>query len=126
MEVRALAQRSADAAKEIKTLVEEATRSVENGVELVGRVGDELTGVVDQFGKIQTLVESIAQAAHDQATGLGEVNTAVGQMDQVTQQNAAMVEETTAASHSLTNEARQLAQLMERFQTEAGARSMAA
>lgn len=126
MEVRALAQRSADAAKEIKTLVEEASRSVENGVELVGRVGAELTGVVDQFGKIQTLVEGIAQAAHDQATGLGEVNTAMGQMDQVTQQNAAMVEETTAASHSLTNEARQLAQLMERFQTEADARARAA
>ncbi|ATC33983.1 methyl-accepting chemotaxis protein [Caulobacter vibrioides] len=126
MEVRALAQRSADAAKEIKTLVEEASRSVENGVELVGRVGDELTGVVAQFGKIQTLVEGIAQAAHDQATGLGEVNSAVSQMDQVTQQNAAMVEETTAASHSLTSEARQLAQLMERFQTEGGATVLAA
>lgn len=125
-EVRALAQRSADAAREIKALVQEATSSVSNGVALVGRVGVELDGAVEQFGKIQTLVEAIAETARDQSTSLGEINTAVSQMDQVTQQNAAMVEETTAASHSLANEARQLADLTRRFKTEAQAAARAA
>ncbi|PIB90421.1 methyl-accepting chemotaxis protein [Caulobacter sp. FWC2] len=125
-EVRALAQRSADAAKEIKTLVSEASRSVENGVGLVGRVGEELTDVVEQFGKIQDLAEKIAEAARNQATSLGEVNTAVGQMDQATQQNAAMVEQTTAASHSLTQEASQLAQLVARFDLKDCERALAA
>jgi len=114
-EVRALAQRSADAAKEIKTLVTESSDSVQNGVGLVVRVGEELAGVVDHFGRIEDLVSSIAAAARQQATGLAEVNTAVGQMDHVTQQNAAMVEETTAASHSLTREAGELGALVKRF-----------
>jgi len=114
-EVRALAQRSADAAKEIKTLVTESSDSVQNGVGLVVRVGEELAGVVDHFGRIEDLVSTIASAARQQATGLAEVNTAVGQMDHVTQQNAAMVEETTAASHSLTREAGELGALVKRF-----------
>ena len=124
-EVRALAQRSADAAKEIKTLVTDASDSVQSGVGLVVRVGDELGNVVDHFGRIEDLINDIASAARQQATGLAEVNTAVGQMDQVTQQNAAMVEETTAASHTLTREAGELGALLQRFKVgeEAGAAS---
>ncbi len=125
-EVRALAQRSADAAKEIKALVTESSDSVQNGVGLVVRVGEELAGVVDHFGRIEDLVSTIASAAQQQATGLAEVNTAVGQMDHVTQQNAAMVEQTTAASHSLTREAGELGELVKRFtvsQANAAARA---
>ncbi len=114
-EVRALAQRSAQAAKEIKTLVTESSDSVQNGVGLVVRVGEELSGVVDHFGRIEELVSNIASAARQQSTGLAEVNTAVGHMDHVTQQNAAMVEQTTAASHSLTREAGELGNLVKRF-----------
>jgi len=114
-EVRALAQRSADAAKEIKTLVTESSDSVQSGVGLVVRVGEELSGVVDHFGRIEDLVNTIASAARHQAVGLSEINNAVGQMDQVTQQNAAMVEQTTAASHNLTREASELGALIQRF-----------
>jgi methyl-accepting chemotaxis protein len=115
-EVRALAQRSADAAKEIKALIAEASDSVQSGVDLVGRVGSQLGGIIKNFGAIEVLVRDIAKAAQEQAIGLGEVNSAVNQMDHVTQQNAAMVEETTAASHSLSREAAELGQLMARFQ----------
>jgi methyl-accepting chemotaxis protein len=119
-EVRALAQRSADAAKEIKTLVTESSDSVQSGVGLVVRVGEELSGVVDHFGRIEDLVSTIASAARHQAIGLAEINNAVGQMDQVTQQNAAMVEETTAASHSLTREAGELGALIKQFRVSDG------
>jgi len=126
-EVRALAQRSADAAKEIKGLIGEASDSVQVGVDLVEKVGNALGGVVADFSNIESLVQDIAQAAREQATGLAEVNSAVNQMDQVTQQNAAMVEETTAASHNLTREALNLGQLVQRFRTaESGSKSWAA
>jgi len=125
-EVRALAQRSADAAKEIKTLVTESSESVQSGVGLVVRVGEELSSVVDHFGRIEDLVNTIASAAKQQAIGLAEINNTVGQMDQVTQQNAAMVEETTAASHSLTREAGELGALIQRFRVgESGAQAEA-
>ncbi len=116
-EVRALAQRSASAAKEIKGLIAEASDSVQSGVGLVVKVGEALSSVVSDFSRIETLVQDIAQAAKEQSMGLAEVNTAVNQMDQVTQQNAAMVEETTAASHNLRKEALQLGRLVERFKT---------
>ena len=121
-EVRALAQRSASAAKEIKDLISEASDSVQSGVGLVVKVGEALSSVVSDFSRIEALVQDIAQAAKEQSTGLAEVNTAVNQMDQVTQQNAAMVEETTAASHNLRKEALQLGQLVEGF-TTTGAQS---
>jgi len=116
-EVRALAQRSADAAKQIKGLIAEASDSVQSGVGLVVRVGEALSGVVSEFTRIESLVQDIAQAAREQATGLAEVNIAVNQMDQVTQQNAAMVEQTTAASHNLSKEALQLGRLVGGFKT---------
>ena len=118
-EVRALAQRSADAAKEIKVLISESTHQVGQGVTLVGQTGEALTRIVAQVAEINALVAEIAASAQEQAAGLNEVNTAVNQMDQVTQQNAAMVEQSTAASHSLAQEAEELARLVGRFQVGA-------
>jgi methyl-accepting chemotaxis protein len=120
-EVRALAQRSAEAAKEIKTLISTSTQQVGAGVDLVGQTGDALQRIVTQVASIDELVTEIAASAVEQSTGLHEVNNAVNQMDQVVQQNAAMVEEATAASHSLKNEANQLAALVDRFQVGAAA-----
>ena len=115
-EVRALAQRSADAAKEIKVLISSSTTQVNAGVALVGQTGEALLRIMGRVAEIDGLVSEIAASTQEQATGLREVNTAVNTMDQVTQQNAAMVEESTAASQSLTNEAGQLVDLIARFQ----------
>ena len=115
-EVRALAQRSADAAKEIKTLISTSTKQVAVGVKLVGETGQALQRIVSQVSDIASVVTEIASSAQEQATALQEVNSAVNQMDQVTQQNAAMVEETTAASHSLANETASLEALTKRFE----------
>ena len=114
-EVRALAQRSADAAKEIKALISASSQQVAQGVGLVGQTGEALQRIVSQVAEIDGLVSEIAASAQEQATGLHQVNTAVNEMDRVTQQNAAMVEETTAASHSLASEAESLAQSVGRF-----------
>jgi len=114
-EVRALAQRSADAAKEIKGLIFTSTAQVEDGVELVTETGRTLERIVGQVVEINDAVSSIAAAAQQQSAGLNQVNTAINQMDQVTQQNAAMVEETTAASHSLARETNELRALVARF-----------
>jgi methyl-accepting chemotaxis protein len=123
-EVRALAQRSADAAKEIKTLIASSTSQVERGVRLVGETGHALTGIVAKVAEMDTLISEIAQSSQEQATGLNQVNAAVNQMDQVTQQNAAMVEEATAAASNLKSEARELAKLVSSFDTGAGAQTM--
>jgi methyl-accepting chemotaxis protein len=123
-EVRALAQRSADAAKEIKGLISTSSRQVEQGVAFVGETGEALSALGGQVAEINTIVEEIAASAREQATALGEVNTAVNQMDQVTQQNAAMVEETTAASHALAGEAKTLNSLIGTFDVGLSGRSM--
>ena len=115
-EVRALAQRSAEAAKEIKTLISASTGQVKDGVSLVGQTGQALTAIVGRVSEINALMAEINASAQEQATALSQVNTAVNQMDQTTQQNAAMVEESTAASHNLTQEAAELARLVGRFQ----------
>ncbi len=115
-EVRALAQRSADAAKEIKTLIRASGSQVAEGVGLVGQAGRALGRIAAQVADINAVVLEIAASAKEQATGLAEVNTAVNQMDQVTQQNAAMVEQSTAASHGLAREADELGRLVARFQ----------
>ena len=126
-EVRALAQRSAEAAKEIKSLITLSTNHVTTGVELVGQTGKALESIVAKVIDVSGIVSEIAASAREQATGLGEVNVAVNQMDQVTQQNAAMVEEATAASHSLATEADDLARLMSQFKvSEAASRALAA
>ena len=124
-EVRALAQRSADAAKEIKTLISTSTQQVGAGVDLVGQTGEALSRIVEQVASIDALMKEISASTTEQATGLNEVNSAVNQMDQVVQQNAAMVEEATAATHSLKNEAGNLAELVSRFRV-AGAAPRAA
>ena len=114
-EVRALAQRSADAAKEIKELISTSGAQVESGVRLVNETGESLSRIVTQVNQLNTLISDIAASAGEQATALAEVNSAVNQMDQVTQQNAAMVEESTAASHALSSEADELGRLVGQF-----------
>ena len=120
-EVRALAQRSADAAKEIKTLISTSTNQVGSGVRLVGQTGEALQRIVDRVAEIDALVTEISASAQEQALGLAEVNTAVNQMDQVTQQNAAMVEQSTAASQSLAQDAEALQASVAQFQVGAPA-----
>jgi methyl-accepting chemotaxis protein len=114
-EVRALAQRSAAAAKEIKLLISNSTDQVASGVQLVGQTGTALDRILSNITQINMLVAEMAASAKDQASGLNEINSAVDQMDQVTQQNASMVEESTAASFSLASESQQLAELVDRF-----------
>ena len=114
-EVRALAQRSAQAAKEIKGLISTSTAQVDQGVLLVTQTGEALGRIVAQVVEINGIIADIAASAQEQATGLQEVNTAVNEMDQVTQKNAAMVEETTAASHALGGETEELGRLIERY-----------
>jgi methyl-accepting chemotaxis protein len=116
-EVRALAQRSAEAAKEIKALIASSSDQVQRGVRLVGDTGKALEGIAVKVNQIDALIAEIAKSAQEQAIGLSEVNTAVNQMDQVTQQNSAMVEEATAAASGLKSEAGELARLVERFRT---------
>ncbi len=114
-EVRALAQRSADAARDIKTLITTSSQQVGSGVELVGKTGSMLRAVVDQITVIGTAINDIARDAGTQADALGAVNASFGRIDTVTQQNAAMVEESTAAAHNLQREAETMAQLVARF-----------
>ncbi|TLX05558.1 PAS domain-containing methyl-accepting chemotaxis protein [Rhizobium sp. MHM7A] len=114
-EVRELAQRSAKAAKEIKALINTSSELVRNGVGLVGQTGQALEEIVAQVGDIDGNVEAIVRATKEQAIGLKEINQAVNTMDQATQQNAAMVEESTAASHSLAREAETLRVLLAKF-----------
>ena len=119
-EVRALAQRSAEAAKEIKTLISTSADHVTSGVGLVGEAGQALKRIAAQVAEINTVVGEIAASAQEQATGLNQVNAAINNMDQVTQQNAAMVEQTTAASHNLSADADRLAGLVGRFRIGSG------
>ncbi|MBX5158423.1 PAS domain-containing methyl-accepting chemotaxis protein [Rhizobium sp. NZLR1b] len=114
-EVRELAQRSAKAAKEIKALINTSSDLVKNGVGLVGQTGKALEQIVTQVGDINGNVVAIVEASKEQATGLKEINQAVNTLDQATQQNAAMVEESTAASHNLAKEAEMLRVLLARF-----------
>ena len=122
-EVRELAQRSANAAKEIKELIRNSTVEVESGVRLVRETGEALRSIEQLIVTINAHMDAIAVSAEEQAAGLAEVNVAVNQMDQVTQQNAAMVEEANAASATLAHEAVRLRELIGRF-TLAGAAHM--
>lgn len=118
-EVRGLAQRSAEAAKEIKTLISRSSAQVDVGVKLVHETGDALQATIVQMARIDALVAGIAEAGTEQASGLTEVDTAVTQMDKVTQQNAAMMEEATAATHSLHEEVTRLVGLVAYFKLDA-------
>ncbi|MEO0654385.1 MAG: methyl-accepting chemotaxis protein [Pseudomonadota bacterium] len=114
-EVRALAQRSSDAAREINTLISTSGGHVERGVTLVGDAGDALERIVESVSGISDHVAAIATSAQEQSAGLAQVNTAMSQLDQVTQQNAAMFEETTAASQALNAAAQELGSAVSRF-----------
>ncbi|WP_082352594.1 PAS domain-containing methyl-accepting chemotaxis protein [Rhizobium sp. AAP43] len=114
-EVRELAQRSAKAAKEIKTLITASNEHVKSGVNLVGETGRALEDIVRQVTEVDANVAAIVEASKEQSVGLKEINTAVNTIDQGTQQNAAMVEETTAAAFSLAREAQQLFALLGQF-----------
>jgi methyl-accepting chemotaxis protein len=109
-EVRALAQRSAEAAKEIKSLITESSRQVGEGVELVGQTGGALRGIVEKVGGIGEMITAIAASTSEQASALEQVNSAVNQLDQVTQRNAAMVAQSTQATQALRGEASDLSE----------------
>ena len=115
-EVRALAQRAADAAREIQMLITTSGQQVESGVRLVGETGAALKRIGAQVDRLNTVIAEFAASAEEQATGLHEVNAAVNQMDQVTQQNAAMVEQATVASHGMAGDAAELARRVGQFQ----------
>nr|WP_272871187.1 PAS domain-containing methyl-accepting chemotaxis protein [Agrobacterium tumefaciens] len=124
-EVRELAQRSAKAAKEIKTLITSSGSQVQSGVSLVTKAGSALQEIATQVHDINTNVVAIVEAAREQSNALGEINKAVNSVDQGTQQNAAMVEEQTAASHSLAREAAALFELLEHFRFDDSGRTQA-
>ena len=117
-EVRALAQRSAEAAKEIKVLISTSAEQVGQGVRFVGQTGDVLHQIAAQIGDVCRAVEAIAATTQEQAAGLDQVNVAVSQIDQLTQQNAAMVEETTAAVSHLLTEGHALRKIVQHFKVE--------
>ncbi|OWV80574.1 chemotaxis protein [Rhizobium sp. R635] len=125
-EVRELAQRSAQAAKEIKDLIRNSSVEVESGVRLVSETGEALKTIEEYIVTVNQHMDAIATSAKEQSIGLSEVNTAVNQMDQVTQQNAAMVEESNAASATLAGEAGRLRDLINRFQLGDSGASQAA
>lgn len=114
-EVRALAQRSADAAQEIRALISKSGEQVTSGVSLVSQTGSVLVGIVNRVSEINDLVSQIAATAREQANSLDTVNQTVADVDRVTQQNAAMVEESTAAARSLSREAAELTEVVQRF-----------
>jgi methyl-accepting chemotaxis protein/HAMP domain-containing protein len=114
-EVRALAQRSANASKDIKALISESNSQVKTGAALVNQTGQSLTEIVNSIKKVSDIVAEIAAASREQATGLEQVNTAVGQMDEMTQRNGALVEQTSASAQSLAGEAQRLAELVTFF-----------
>jgi methyl-accepting chemotaxis protein len=124
-EVRKLAQRSADAAKEIKALIGDSVAKVEDGGRLVDRAGESLREIVASVKKVSDIVAEIAAASREQAGGIEQVNRAILQMDQVTQQNAALVEQTAAASHAMGDQAGELQRLMGFFKLERGTQDSA-
>ena len=119
-EVRNLAQRSADAAKEIKSLITASVEQVEQGTHLVDRAGSTMQEVVASIGRVSDIMGEISSASHEQSSGVRQVGEAVGQMDQATQQNAALVEESAAAAESLKQQAQQLVQAVSVFKVHHG------
>ena len=114
-EVRSLAQRSATAAKEIKALIGDSVGKVEDGTRLVADAGRTMGDIVDQVSRVSQLITEISDASGEQTTGIDQVSDAVAQMDQVTQQNAALVEEAAAAAESLRVQADALARTVATF-----------
>jgi methyl-accepting chemotaxis protein len=125
-EVRSLAQRSAAAAKEIKTLIGAATDKVRTGSSLVDAAGHTMVEVVLSVEKVSSLIAEIAQASQEQSSGIGQVNTAIGQMERVVQQNASLVEEAAAATESMKSQSASLLQMVSRFKVSEGDAAVAA
>ena len=125
-EVRVLAQRSAGAAKEIKALIGDSAGKVEEGSRLVAEAGATMTDIVDSIGRVTAIVSGIALASQEQSIGIEQVNVAIAQMDQVTQQNAALVEEAAAASAALREQSHALSSLVSTFRFDDGASRAAA
>ncbi len=125
-EVRALAQRSADAAKDIKALITTSSEQVGEGVALVGETGTLLEKIVQRVGEIAGLMSEIASSTQNQSVNLQQVNSAMGDMDRMTQQNAAMVEQSTAAARSLADEAAELNRIVAAFRLAGGGGTSAA
>lgn len=121
-EVRTLAQHSADAAKEIKGLIEDSSEKVRAGTELVGQSGETLRGILDGVNKVADIVAEISAASQEQSSSIDQVNRAVMQMDNMTQQNAAMVEESAAASRSMEERSSTLVEAVGYFRTESSTR----
>ncbi|MBL8669602.1 MAG: PAS domain S-box protein [Alphaproteobacteria bacterium] len=120
-EVRTLAQRSAQASKEIKALIVDSSLQVKDGVQMVKNAGETLGEIVTAVKRVADIVAEIAAASAEQSSGVEQVNTAVSQMDEMTQKNAALVEESAAASQSMTQQAEQLTQTIEFFRIDEGA-----
>jgi methyl-accepting chemotaxis protein len=118
-EVRTLAQRSAAAAREIKTLIAASVATIDGGSTSVQQAGERMTAIVAAVRQVNDIIERISAASAEQAQGIAEVNQAVGQMDDVTQQNAALVEQAAAAAASLQHQAAQLSQAVSVFKLEA-------
>jgi methyl-accepting chemotaxis protein len=116
-EVRALAGKSADAAKDIKGLIEDSVDRIYTGTQLADKSGEMLNGIADSIAQVAGMIHEIADASHEQATGIGQVHLAIADIDKVTQENAALVEETTAAAESLSTEADNLRNNMAFFKT---------
>ncbi len=125
-EVRALAGRSATASKEIKNLINDSAAQVKTGSGLVRGAGETLRNIVTSVRQVSEIVSDIASASGQQANGIGEINVAVSQMDEMTQQNAALVEENTASAHSMVQQAKSLESLISFFRTDMDAAEMAA
>ncbi len=119
-EVRSLAQRSAEAAREIKTLIQASVERVAGGARLVGEAGETMTQIVGSVRRVSGIVTEITESTAQQSDNLGQINQSVSQLDQMTQQNAALVEQSTAASEALNEQARQLAQAVSRFRVQEG------
>ncbi|PWC96634.1 methyl-accepting chemotaxis protein, partial [Azospirillum sp. TSO5] len=120
-EVRQLAQRSAQASKEIKGLILDSDAQVKDGVDLVSKAGDALQGIVSGVQQVATLIAEMASASAEQATALDEINSTVANMDEMTQKNAALVEETTAAAQAMSGQAGDLKSLVGFFKFEQAA-----
>ncbi|MGW8247244.1 MAG: methyl-accepting chemotaxis protein [Acidiferrobacterales bacterium] len=123
-EVRALAQRSAEAAKEIKGLIEDSVDKVKAGTHLVDESGKTLEEIINGAQKVAGIIAEISAASMEQASGIDQVNNAIAQMDNMTQDNAALVEEATAASRSMQEQAHNLEHLMTFFHIETGTNSI--
>ena len=125
-EVRVLAQRSADAAKEIKRLIDNSVQQTESGAQLVNQAGVTMRAIIDSVRSVTDIMGEISAASAEQSSGIEQINIAVVQMDQVTQQNAALVEEAAAAAKTMQDQAQSLAQVVAVFTLDDGARAPAA